>query len=320
MKWNLFLLIFALATACGAEKELTGGILVSTDQDGDWEVLVVDPEKGTARQLTDNRAYDTRALWSPDRTRLAFTSDRAEGEAYEAIFFGDEPTSVEGEKVGPRHILVMQTDNSEVFQLTEEGSADHASWSPDGSRITFVNDLPIDDPVPDAEPGERQLFRTYDVEIYAIDPDGGNLQRLTDSPGEDWYPSWSPDGSRISFSSVRTGDWEIYTMDPDGGNLRQLTDSPGEDWDVRWSPDGSHMAFTSKRTGDWEVYTMDPDGGNLRQLTDNQSPDVAPIWSPDGSHIAFASRRTGWWEVYVMAADGSNAERLDVRGIPSDWR
>ena len=134
------MLFFAFAVACGSDKDLSGGILIASEQDGDWEVLVVDPENGTARQLTDNRAYDTRALWSPDRTRLVFTSDRLEGKAYEAIFLGDEPTRIAGEETGARHILVMQTDNLEVFQLTEEGSADHASWSPDGSRIAFIND------------------------------------------------------------------------------------------------------------------------------------------------------------------------------------
>ena len=267
MRWKLCLLFFAFAVACGSDKDLSGGILIASELDGDWEVLVVDPENGIARQLTDNRAYDTRALWSPDRTRLVFTSDRAEGKAYEAIFLGDEPTRIEGEETGARHILVMQTDNSEVFQLTEEGSAGHASWSPDGSRIAFINDLPIDDPVPDAETGERQGFPTYDVEIYAIDPDGGNLQRLTDSPGEDWYPSWSPDGSRISFSSVRTGDWEIYTMDPDGNNVQQLTDHEQRDVAPIWSPDGSHIAFASQRNyHGWEVFVMAADGSNAEWL------------------------------------------------------
>ena len=56
-------------------------------------------------------------------------------------------------------------------------------------------------------------------EIYVMDDDGGNPQRLTNSPEEEWYPSWSPDGKRIVYSSG-DGDWgkvDIYVMDVDGG-------------------------------------------------------------------------------------------------------
>ena len=57
-----------------------------------------------------------------------------------------------------------------------------------------------------------------------MDADGGNVQQLTDDPGSDSNPAWSPDGIRIVFHSYRDGDWDIYVMDADGGSIRTLRD------------------------------------------------------------------------------------------------
>ena len=78
----------------------------------------------------------------------------------------------------------------------------------------------------------------HSKEIYVMDDDGGNPRRLTNSPEDEWGPSWSPDGKRIVYSSG-DGDWEkvdIYVMDADGGNPRKLTKNPGVDDDPAWSP------------------------------------------------------------------------------------
>ena len=60
-------------------------------------------------------------------------------------------------------------------------------------------------------------------DIYAIDVDGSQEKRLTNSPGLDIFPAWSPDGERIAFTSGRDGNWEIYVMDSEGANQRRLT-------------------------------------------------------------------------------------------------
>ena len=80
--------------------------------------------------------------------------------------------------------------------------------------------------------------RDENPEIYVMDIDGKNQQRLTSDLGRDLSPSWSPDGKRIVFTSERAGNMEVYVMDADGGNLQNLTNHPNGDWDPKWSPTG----------------------------------------------------------------------------------
>ena len=135
-------------------------------------------------------------------------------------------------------------------------------------------------------------YRDVNWNIYLMDAEGNNQIRVTDLPGEERYPSWSPDGRRIVFSSHLHRDGQsltdIYVMDANGMNLRKLTSgiSPS------WSPDGRRIAFTSSRNrGESlaDVYVMDDDGMNFRRLTDRPTSNGMPAWSPDGQKIAFSS-------------------------------
>ena len=159
--------------------------------------------------------------------------------------------------------------------------------------------------------------------------DGSNRTRLTDSPGMDMQPDWSPDGSKIAFVSIRSGTNEIYIMDADGSNQTRITaPTPPHDpqrstyWAQRetpvWSPDGSKIVFTSVRDGNQaDIYVMDADGSNEVRITTNPGSDSNPTWSPDGSKIAFESDRDQITAIYVMDADGSNETLLIHIPAPS---
>jgi hypothetical protein len=67
-------------------------------------------------------------------------------------------------------------------------------------------------------------------------PDGSDVRRLTDSPGLDEGPVWSPDGTKIAFCSARDGQQEIYVMNADGSDQRRLTSNPSRDESPDWQP------------------------------------------------------------------------------------
>ena len=317
------LVLFALLAgllACGSERVLQGQISVTSMEDGDWESYIVNVGEMRAYRLSENRAYDSGLVWSPDGRSYVRTTEWVSGETKELLTLDEDglPQVEITEITGDRELLLINLDGTSQF-LTENDVPDESpAWSPDGNQIAFVSG------------------RSEDNEIHVMDADGSHVRRLTVSPREDWQPSWSPDGKHIVFASLRTGDWEIYVMDSDGANTYQLTESPGVDWTPDWSPDGQRIVFASNRTPDgikvtdetvvdnpetntWDIYVMNHDGSSVRRLTDAPGSDIEPTWSPDGKYLAFASDRSGPLEVYVMNADGSNQEGLDWSGIPSEW-
>jgi Tol biopolymer transport system component len=157
-------------------------------------------------------------------------------------------------------------------------------------------------------------------DIYVINTDGSALTRLTDHPGGDFYPSWSPDGRHIAFGAVRQGNDEIYVMNSDGSGQTNLTNNPASDQEPAWSPDGKWIAFDSDRDEvnpddcypncNYEIYVLNVNGRGVTRLTNHPASDLYPSWSPDGKRIAFESDRNGNWEIYVMNADGSEVTNL----------
>ena len=136
------------------------------------------------------------------------------------------------------------------------------------------------------------------------------VTRLTNNPGADGEPAWSPDGRKIAFVSDRDGNYDIYVMNADGSGVTQLTNDAIAARDPDWSPDATKVVFASVRDGNSEIYVMNADGSGAVNLTNHSADDSDPAWSPDGSRIAFSSVRDGNWEVYVMNADGTGVTNL----------
>lgn len=160
-----------------------------------------------------------------------------------------------------------------------------------------------------------QSDRDGDTNLYLMNADGSSVRQLTDSPGEDLAPLWSPDGSKIAYISDQDGNNEIYLLissadAPDTFTAMRLTTNEVDDAEPAWSPDGQKVAFSSRLNGNWDIYVVNVDGSGLTRLTDDQGADQVPTWSADGTRIAFTSDRNGNGEIYVMDANGSNLRRL----------
>jgi Tol biopolymer transport system component len=239
------------------------------------------------------------------------------------------------ERDGNWEIYLMDLAGLGVARLTDTPAEEWLpAWSPDGARIAFVSD----------RDGDWEVYGMLVPEAvdYARAQEGLRpattleATNLTCQTGKDWDPAWSPDGSRIAFSSEREGNWEVYVMaapEPaqfgPGGEEEacargagegqvNLTGHPVNDWLPNWSPDGRRIAFVSDRDGNWEIYRMRADGGGQTNLTRSPGDDWVPAWSPDGRRIAFQSDRDGNWEIYVLELDSGRVVNL-TQHPADDW-
>ena len=138
------------------------------------------------------------------------------------------------------------------------GNVDVDIWKIDaagGEAMDLTADSEANDAFPDFSPdGRRIVFRSMrhgNAEIYVMDADGANVQRLTHHEATDTMPAFSSAGDRVAFTSFRDGNFEIYTvaLDEDGrpGPPERLTRHPGLDMHPRFSPDDEWVLFTSQR-------------------------------------------------------------------------
>ncbi len=197
---------------------------------------------------------------------------------------------------------------------------------------TFTPQPDRSTPTPWANPPSGHIVYVCFLEgfdnLCLMNGDGSGGVRLTTTTATDFYPSLSPDGEVLVFSTRRDGNFEIYAMEVDGRNPRRLTENQGSNFAPEISPDGAQIVFVSAQGGSQDVWVMEVEGSNPRQLTTGGQ-NVDPTWSPDGQQIAFASKRGGTNELYVMAVadplqgtDGSSVRQvtpgLDIGGR-SDW-
>ena len=148
--------------------------------------------------------------------------------------------------------------------------------------------------------------------IYAVNPDGSDLVQFTDGISIDSNPRWSPDGTRIAFSSADRGNGpgtDVYVMDADGKNERKLTNSENgnsHNFDS-WSPDGSHILYDTATIAAGDMWVTDADGGNAVRIAETVWCSL-PDWSPDGKRLVGCQceqgERTGC-SLFLVNADGS---------------
>src|SRR3954451_19748266 len=222
-------------------------------------------------------------------------------------------------------IFAMPSFGLPQTQLTEMRADDaQSAGSPDGRRIAFKS------------------RRNGNNELYVMNAAGSDETRLTpadpnprpvlERPGDERYPSSSPDGTKIVFRGDHdlvdhSGDEELYLMNADGSNVVELTSNAVFDSAPAFSPDGTKLAFESARDSGnalaLDIYVMNADGSDVRRLTADPAHDEGPIWSPDGTKIAFTSERGGSSDIWVMDAAGSGLRRLTddpARDESPDWQ
>jgi len=166
------------------------------------------------------------------------------------------------------------------------------------------------------DPGTLALAKTDqagNLNIYIGPADAGEGGFVTDRSGNDFFPAWSPDATRLAFQADEgEGKTSLWTVAAAGGDLREV--AKGAYAHPAWSPDGRLIAFdavqsTAGGAGKAEtrdIMVMAADGSGVKDLTNNPADDFYPAWSPDGRKLAFCSDRDGGSDIFVANADGSD--------------
>jgi Tol biopolymer transport system component len=273
-----------------------------------------------ARQLIYEGKRSGEGYFSEDGKKLIFQSERLDENPFYQIYTLDlETGDVE---------LVSTGDGKTTCAYFQWGG---------GSKILYSSTH--QDPKAKQKQKDELDFRSigqkrryswdYDatMDIFAAEQDGKNPKNLTNVVGYDAEGSYSPDGKKIAFCSMRdvynrkltpeeqkllevdpSFYGEIYIMDADGKNVKRLTNYGGYDGGPFFSPDGKRIIWR-RFTPDGvsaEIYTMNIDGTDVKRITEFKSMSWAPYYHPTQEYIIFASNKLGFsnFELYIVDTAG----------------
>ncbi|HET6592097.1 MAG TPA: S9 family peptidase [Xanthomonadales bacterium] len=330
--------LFRLATLSDPRLSPDGEWIAYTAERDDLEadearsqVWMVPRRGGDAVPLTSAEESSSHPRWSPDGRHLAFLSARDDG---------------------PAQVWRLFRGGGEAVQITDTPQDVQAfAWSPDSTKLLLLLQDPTEAEVAAHEQGEqyeakappprvidrKQFKQDYAgyldrrrTHIYVLDLASKNLAQLTAGDFDDSEPAWSPDGSRVAFTSNRTDDadsnynTDIWVVDADPAAAPaqplQITRGPGADAGPAWSPDGRSIAHTTQTDAAAIVYATShlavsaADGGGTRVLTETLDRMVfQPGFAADGRHLWFLLEDGGEQSLARIRPAGGEVERL-VRG------
>lgn len=271
-----------------------GHLAFDSDRTGNFELYRADGDGQGVRQLTDDPVFDS--WWpriSPDRRTIVF--HRSPKGSHDLDFTVTSLWSIAADGTGLTELRPAGLDG-----WTQQG---HVEWSPDGTQLVMFG-----------------ASRT-NPQIYVTDAQGQNPRAVTDRPGTNLDPVFSPDGRTIAFVGCPEticlfGDYEIFTIGVEGGDAVRLTTDGMRDHDPYYSPDGTQLAWLTQVEGGlvgvWDVRIAPADGSNPRRLAGDDGITSRPQWSADGSMIIVHRIPPGGdrFGIYEFQVDGSGVREL----------
>lgn len=282
-------------------------LVLDSDRTGNFE-LYRQPRgpdgrtSGPLVALTGDGRYDS--WWprlSPDRRTVLFY--RTPAGTHDRDFSVTSLWAAGADGSGPVQLRPAGTDG-----WTFQG---HAEWSPDGTQLVMFG-------------GSR-----FSPQIHLTDRLGRSPRQLSDRPGTNLDPSFSPDGRWIVFIGCprplcTEPDYEVYRMNVTGGDVTRLTDDSLRDHDPYYSPDGTRLAWLTQLSdgmpGVWDVRVADAGGRSPRRLVGDDGVTSKPDWSPDGRSILVHRIAPGAtsFGIYAVNVDGTGLRPV-VTGQASSY-
>jgi len=160
-------------------------------------------------------------------------------------------------------------------------------------------------------------------ELFVCDADGANLVQVTRDNSISLYPRWSPDRSRIVYTSYVKRFPDVLMIELATGARTRIAGYPGLNAGGALSPDGRFSALVLSRDGNPEIYVKRLADGALTRVTNTpRAAEASPSWSPDGTQLVYVSDVSGRPQLYIVGRDGGAPRRLTLRGsenVAPDW-
>jgi TolB protein len=273
----------------GSQSLFGSHIYFVSSRTGSKEIWVMDPDGSNQRQVTRFNNTTIHPTVSPDGSRIAFTS-YARGNPAIFVFSVDPVRDLRFYNSTARMSATptFTPDGKQVVYASTAGTDRCCRIfiaNLDGSGVRPISTSSAIDVEPKVNPktGTDVVFvsgRSGPQQIYRMNLDGADLERLTDGTGEASNPSWHPDGQILAFSWTRgyaAGKWNVFIVDVATRKYTQLTHDEGRNENPSWAPDGRHIVFASTRGGGHQIWSMLADGTQLQRLT-TQGSNESPVW------------------------------------------
>lgn len=269
-----------------------------------FQIYLLDLTTGSTRRVSTGNGKTTCAWMHPDGKHLLYSSTHedpktAQWQQEELTFRASGKQRRYSWDYDPHYdIYRSDVEGSKPHNLTRTLGYDaEASYSPDGKYIVFAsNRSAYARSLSTSEQKRLEQDPAFFMDLYIMNSDGTNVRQLTQVPGYDGGPFFSPDGQNITFRRFNeAGDKaEIWTMNTDGSEQKQITHLGVMSWAPFYHPSGDYLIFATNRHGfdNFELYIVDAKGQkDPVRVTDTEGFDGLPVFSPDGQQLVWTSGR-----------------------------
>jgi Tol biopolymer transport system component len=292
-----------------------------------YQIYILDFETGDVKRVSPGHGKTTCSFfqWGDDGDRILFASSHLDPDVLKEE---KEEFKMREEGKAKRYkwdyepymdIFTTNRDGSDIKQLTTAMGYDaEGAYSPDGKLIVFASNRRLyANDLTDAEKEKAEVDPSYFCDLYIMNSDGSDMHLLTDAPGYDGGPFFTPDGKRVVWRrfSEDGHSADVYTMNIDGTDEKRITEFEALSWAPYFHPSNEYILFATNKQGyaNFEIYMVDAEG--LKEpvrVTYTDGFDGLPVFMPDGKKMVWTSTRTTNKEAQLFIADWDHEYALEA--------